>query len=159
MLIGRITKEGNAGWSIECEIVGGFTQGRTRKEALANLAEVVELKGEPRWIRGDRDGRSVARLRCDRRARGRVGTRSACRRGSQVPTRGPWAHARRGRQEARFVERECVCGLRAGQAGAITIEVRRASSSRRPRGRTRRGHARGRAEAQGARDEVTPQRS
>jgi L-fucose isomerase-like protein len=45
MLIGRIAKEGQW-WSAECEIVGAFTQGKTRKEAAANLAEIVEMKVE-----------------------------------------------------------------------------------------------------------------
>jgi hypothetical protein len=43
MLIGHIEKQGRW-WVAECEIVGGFTQGRSRAEAMANLAEVVELR-------------------------------------------------------------------------------------------------------------------
>lgn len=45
MLIGRVFKEG-AGWSAHCEIVGVFTQGPSRKVAIANLAEAIELKVE-----------------------------------------------------------------------------------------------------------------
>jgi len=43
MLIGHIEKQGRW-WVAECEIVGGFTQGRSRAEAMSNLAEVVELR-------------------------------------------------------------------------------------------------------------------
>jgi DNA-binding XRE family transcriptional regulator len=43
MLIGRIEKQGRW-WVAECEIVGAFTQGRSRTEAMKNLAEVVELR-------------------------------------------------------------------------------------------------------------------
>ncbi|HTR53207.1 MAG TPA: helix-turn-helix transcriptional regulator [Kofleriaceae bacterium] len=43
MLIGNIEKHGRW-WVAECEIVGGFTQGRSRTEAMKNLAEVVELR-------------------------------------------------------------------------------------------------------------------
>lgn len=43
MLIGRIEKHGGW-WVAVCEIVGAFTQGRSRKEAMDNLAEVVELR-------------------------------------------------------------------------------------------------------------------
>jgi hypothetical protein len=48
MLIGHIEKQGRW-WVATCEIVGAFTQGRSRAEAMKNLAEVVEL-------RVDRDG-------------------------------------------------------------------------------------------------------
>lgn len=43
MLIGHIEKQGRW-WVAECEIVGGFTQGRSRAEAMSNLAEVVVLR-------------------------------------------------------------------------------------------------------------------
>ena len=43
MLIGHIEKQGRW-WVAECEIVGAFTQGRSRTEAMKNLAEVVELR-------------------------------------------------------------------------------------------------------------------
>lgn len=43
VLIGRIFREG-PGWAAHCEAIGAFTQGPTRKEATANLAEVVEMK-------------------------------------------------------------------------------------------------------------------
>lgn len=43
MLIGRIEKHGRR-WVALCEIVGAFTQGRSRREAMDNLAEVVELR-------------------------------------------------------------------------------------------------------------------
>ena len=43
MLIGHIEKQGRW-WVAECEIVGAFTQGRSRTEAMENLAEVVELR-------------------------------------------------------------------------------------------------------------------
>lgn len=43
MLIGHIEKQGRW-WVAECEIVGAFTQGRSRAEAMENLAEVVELR-------------------------------------------------------------------------------------------------------------------
>jgi len=43
MLIGNIEKHGRW-WVAECEIVGAFTQGRSRAEATKNLAEVVELR-------------------------------------------------------------------------------------------------------------------
>jgi|SRR6185312_16979890 hypothetical protein len=42
MLHGRFLKQ-RGGWSAECEAIGAFTQGVTRKEAAAMLAEVVEL--------------------------------------------------------------------------------------------------------------------
>jgi hypothetical protein len=38
MLIGRVKKQGRS-WVAECEIVGAFTQGRSRTEAMENLAE------------------------------------------------------------------------------------------------------------------------
>jgi DNA-binding XRE family transcriptional regulator len=44
MLIGTIAKQEGPWWSADCDIVGAFTQGRSRKEAAAMLAEVVELK-------------------------------------------------------------------------------------------------------------------
>jgi hypothetical protein len=43
MLIGRIEKHGRW-WVALCEIVGAFTQGRSRRGAMDNLAEVIELR-------------------------------------------------------------------------------------------------------------------
>jgi len=49
VLIGHIEKRGGW-WVAECEVVGGFTQGRSRAEAMNNLAEVVELRvAKPRF--------------------------------------------------------------------------------------------------------------
>jgi hypothetical protein len=49
MLIGHIEKRGRW-WIAECDVVGGFTQGRSRVEAMNNLAEVVELRvAKPRF--------------------------------------------------------------------------------------------------------------
>lgn len=44
MLIGRVAKEVGPWWSAECEIVGAFTQGRSRKDACAMLADCIETK-------------------------------------------------------------------------------------------------------------------
>jgi DNA-binding XRE family transcriptional regulator len=44
MLIGRIAKERGPWWSAHCEIVGAFTQGRSRKDARAMLADCIETK-------------------------------------------------------------------------------------------------------------------
>ncbi len=52
MLTGRIFRE-STGWSAHCEIVGIYTQGRSLKEATANLVEAIELKA-------GRDGLEVA---------------------------------------------------------------------------------------------------
>jgi len=43
MLIGRIEKHGRW-WVALCEIIGAFTQGRSLREAIDSLAEVVELR-------------------------------------------------------------------------------------------------------------------
>jgi len=43
MLTGQIFREGT-GWSAHCAILGAYTQGRSLKEATANLAEAIELK-------------------------------------------------------------------------------------------------------------------
>lgn len=43
MLIGHIEKRGRW-WVAECEIVGAFTQGRSRTEVMENLSEVIELR-------------------------------------------------------------------------------------------------------------------
>lgn len=43
MLIGRVFRDG-PGWSAHCDAIGVYTQGSSRKEAIANLIEVVELK-------------------------------------------------------------------------------------------------------------------
>lgn len=42
MLSGRLFEE-CGGWSIDCAIVGVYTQGPTREIALANLAEAIEM--------------------------------------------------------------------------------------------------------------------
>ena len=47
MLIGRVFRDG-PGWSAHCEAIGVYTQGASRKEALANLVEGVELKVDRR---------------------------------------------------------------------------------------------------------------
>ena len=52
MLTGRIFRE-STGWSAHCDIVGIYTQGRSLKEATANLAEAIEL-------RSGRDGLEIA---------------------------------------------------------------------------------------------------
>ncbi len=44
MLIGRIAKERGRWWSAECEIIGAFTQGKSRKDACAMLADCIETK-------------------------------------------------------------------------------------------------------------------
>lgn len=49
MIIGRIFKDPEPGaplWSVEAETIGGATQGRTRKEAIAMLIDLVEGKIE-----------------------------------------------------------------------------------------------------------------
>ena len=43
MLTGLIFKAGG-GWAAHCDIAGVWTQGMTRKEAVENLAEAVELR-------------------------------------------------------------------------------------------------------------------
>ncbi len=43
MLIGRVFRDG-PGWCAFCDAIGAYTQGFTRKEAIANLVELVELK-------------------------------------------------------------------------------------------------------------------
>lgn len=44
MLTGLIAKETSPLWRAECEIVGAFTQGKSRKDALAMLANCIEAK-------------------------------------------------------------------------------------------------------------------
>lgn len=49
MIIGRIFKDPEPGaplWAVEAEAIGGATQGRTRKEAIAMLVDLVEGKIE-----------------------------------------------------------------------------------------------------------------
>ncbi len=43
MLTGTISKDRGA-WLAVCEIIGAFTQGKTRKEAVAMLADCIETK-------------------------------------------------------------------------------------------------------------------
>lgn len=43
MIIGQIAKQEAPYWSADCEVVGAFTQGISRKDAAAMLAEVIEL--------------------------------------------------------------------------------------------------------------------
>ena len=50
MLIGTIEKHGRW-WAATCEIIGAFTQGRSRTEAMEMLAEVVELRVEQRGFK------------------------------------------------------------------------------------------------------------
>ena len=61
MLIGHIEKQGRW-WVAECEIIGAFTQGRSRNEAIGNLAEVIEL-------RVDRDGFAATVSELEKRGR------------------------------------------------------------------------------------------
>lgn len=51
MLIGRIFRDG-PGWSAHCDAVGVYTQGPTRRVAVANLAEAIEMQAS-------RDGMKV----------------------------------------------------------------------------------------------------
>ena len=42
MLVGRIAKEEGRWWSAEVAAIGAFTQGRSRKDAAAMLADLIE---------------------------------------------------------------------------------------------------------------------
>jgi hypothetical protein len=42
MLVGRIAKEEGTWWSAEVAAIGAFTQGRSRKDAAAMLADLIE---------------------------------------------------------------------------------------------------------------------
>jgi DNA-binding XRE family transcriptional regulator len=42
MLVGRIAKEEGPWWSAEVAAIGAFTQGRSRKDAAAMLADLIE---------------------------------------------------------------------------------------------------------------------
>lgn len=42
MLIGRIAKESAPWWSAEVDLIGAFTQGRSRKDAAVMLADLIE---------------------------------------------------------------------------------------------------------------------
>ncbi len=44
MLTGRIVKAEGVWWLAECEILGAVTQGRSRKDASAMLADCIETK-------------------------------------------------------------------------------------------------------------------
>ena len=44
MLFGRIAKESGPWWSAECEIIGAFTQGKSRRDAMAMLADCIDTK-------------------------------------------------------------------------------------------------------------------
>jgi Helix-turn-helix len=44
MLTGRIAKAEGVYWLAECEALGAFTQGRSRKDAYAMLADCIETK-------------------------------------------------------------------------------------------------------------------
>jgi hypothetical protein len=44
MLTGRIAKAEGAYWVAECEALGAFTHGRSRKDAQAMLADCIETK-------------------------------------------------------------------------------------------------------------------
>lgn len=46
MLVGRIAKQGGPWWSAECEAIGAFTQGKSRRDAAAMLVELVEVMVE-----------------------------------------------------------------------------------------------------------------
>lgn len=56
MIVGRIYKAPEPGappWAVEAESIGGWTQGRTRKEAFAMLVDLVERKLEIELKRPD----------------------------------------------------------------------------------------------------------
>ena len=44
MLTGRIVKGGPPCWCAECEIIGAYTDGTSRKDALMMLADCIETK-------------------------------------------------------------------------------------------------------------------
>jgi len=44
MLIGKIAKAEGTWWYAECEIVGAFTQGKSRRDALFMLGDCIETK-------------------------------------------------------------------------------------------------------------------
>jgi DNA-binding XRE family transcriptional regulator len=44
MFIGQIAKASGSLWSAECEIIGAFTQGKSRKDSLVMLADCIEAK-------------------------------------------------------------------------------------------------------------------
>ena len=51
MLIGRIAKASRTFWYAECDVVGAYTQGRSRKDALAMLADCIMAKVDRRGFR------------------------------------------------------------------------------------------------------------
>ena len=66
MLIGHIQRHGRC-WVAESEIVGAFTQGRSRTEAMENLAEVIELRVNRSGFKAkvsdlEKEGRDVFRV-------------------------------------------------------------------------------------------------
>jgi hypothetical protein len=65
MLVGRLSKDG-AWWAAECAILGAFTQGKSRKEAMAMLGDCIETQVDRRGFKtivteigSDRDGVDV----------------------------------------------------------------------------------------------------
>jgi DNA-binding XRE family transcriptional regulator len=44
MLVGRIAKAEGTWWYAECDIIGAYTQGRSRKDAALMLADCIEAK-------------------------------------------------------------------------------------------------------------------
>lgn len=50
VLTGRIIRDG-ADYLAECEVIGAFTQGTSRKDAMAMLADCIETKIDPTKIR------------------------------------------------------------------------------------------------------------
>jgi hypothetical protein len=51
MLTGKIMKQKTPWWTAECEIIGAWTQGRSRKEAMEMLADCIETKINRREIK------------------------------------------------------------------------------------------------------------
>jgi DNA-binding XRE family transcriptional regulator len=50
VLTGRITRDG-ADYLAECDVIGAFTQGTSRKDAMAMLADCIETMIDPTRIR------------------------------------------------------------------------------------------------------------
>lgn len=51
MLIGKIAKESGPWWSAEVDLIGAYTQGRSRKDAAAMLVDLVETMLEREGVR------------------------------------------------------------------------------------------------------------
>ena len=50
LLTGKIIKHGSA-WLAECDVVGAYTEGRSRKDAMAMLADCIATKIDPTKIK------------------------------------------------------------------------------------------------------------